>query len=567
MNMLTLIKSWGIFMLLISYALVAQASTDVDVLTDKFLLPDFQQTIFVDSSLKQSCDTYHPQTRRCQKGAFKALKTLNQATQTAKPGDLFMIREGDYKEVLHITQSGTAEAYIGFIAFNAEQVRLTNINSIDNGEVYGPIWLDQSSYNLISGIDVTGSVGFGRLLNAHHNIIDNGEFIESTFWRDGRGASKRGGLYVAFSHFNKITNNYFYKGTDSLSLVHSDHNLIENNEMTLAGHDLWNIKCGSFNVVRGNEFSNKNQKLGAVFDCEKGTMSWHGNGQFAQQKVVLDRTKNNVIEGNIFRDASHYYSTSGGNGIQYAGQQGIIRFNRFYRTNAGFSLASYKEEAMYNYDNRIYNNTFHDNWCVGIAIGKERKKLQDNEFVNNILWNNQGLSSEKCSDESAKQILFKKESLENSFLNNNIASSKGDQVIGVWGRRGSYAIDDPASFEDNIALDPQFVDEANNNYQLRKNSPMIDKGAFVSTIVSDSGAGKEITVEDAKFFFDGYAISGVQGDLIQIQGQQQTARILAIDYQHNVLTLDKMITWSEGDLLSLAYQGEAPDIGALEFTD
>jgi len=552
-------------MLFFLYALVAQAHDTVNTLADKFLVPRFQQTIFVDSSLKQSCDTYNPQARSCQKGTFKALKNLNQATQTAKPGDLFMIRAGDYKEALHITQSGTAEAYIGFIAFGAEKVRLININSTDNGETYGPIWLDQSSYNLISGIDVTGSVGFGRLLNAHHNIIDNGEFIESTLWRDGRGKSKRGGLYIAFSHFNRITNNYFYKGTDSLSLVHSDYNLVENNEMALAGHDIWNIKCGRFNVIRDNEFSNKNQKIGAVFDCESGTMSWHGNGRFAQKGAVLDRTKNNVIEGNIFRDATRYYSTSGGNGIQYAGQQGIIRFNRFYRTNAGFSLASYKEEAMYNYDNRIYNNTFHDNWCVGIAIGKERKKLQDNEFVNNILWNNQGLSSEQCSADSAKQILFKKESIDNRFFNNNVASAKGDQVIGVWGRKRSYSIDHSASFEQNIALNPQFVDEENNNYQLQKKSPMIDKGAFLTTIVGNSGKGDKIAVEDATFFFDGHTIRGLKGDLIQIQGQQQTARIIAVDYQRNVLTINKPLTWSKGEGISLPYQGNAPDIGALEF--
>jgi len=556
----------------VSFPIVVQAEGySTKSLTEQFSLPDFKETVFVDQTINDTCQTYNPSKRNCKNGKQLAFSTLKQATQHAQKGTVYLIRAGDYKEVLHLRHSGSAKAYIGFVAFKGEKVTLTGVNSTANEEPYGPIWLNQSSYNLVSGINVTGSVGFGRLLNAHHNIINNGQFVESTFWKGGRGESKRGGIYIAFSHFNKITNNYFYKGTDSLSLVHSNHNLVENNQMDLAGHDVWNIKCGSFNVIRNNEFSNKNQKLGSVFDCDVGTMSWHGNGEFAQQKAVLDASKNNLIEHNIFRDATRYYSTSGGNGIQYAGQNGIVRFNQFYRTNAGFSLASYKTEAVYNYDNRIYHNTFHDNWCVGIVVGKEIKKQRDNEFVNNILWNNQGLSRSQCGERSAKQILFRKNTGNNWFFNNNIASETSDKIIGVWAKEKHYSIYDfegsylPVQFDKNLAVNPQFVDETTNNYQLKKNSPMIDAGAFMTIITSNSGKGSTLQVLDAKFFFDGYSIKGLQGDRIKIKGQDISARIIEVDYELNTIIVDKVLTWTEGDLISLAYIGNAPDIGAFEF--
>ena len=552
------------------HTLVVAESNQVQQLLDTFQIPSFNKTIYIDQNIKTSCKTYNLQKRNCQNGQYEAVSNLQQATLKAKPGTLFLIREGDYKEALHITISGNEKAYIGYVAYKNEAVSIINANSIDNGEVYGPIWLDNSSYNLISGIDVKNSVGFGRLLNAHHNIINNAQFIESTFWKGGKGKSKRGGLYIAFSHFNKVTNSFFYKGTDSLSLVHSDHNLIANNVMELAGHDIWNIKCGRFNVIKGNEFSNKNQKIGAVLDCESGTMSWHGNGKFAQQKAVVDRSQHNLIEQNVFRDATRYYSTSGGNGIQYAGQKGIIRFNQFYRTNAGIGMTSYGSEAQYNYDNRIYHNTFYDNWCVGISVGRELKKHQDNQFINNILWNNQGLASSDCQANNAKQLLFNPSSVHSWFINNNIGSSNGTQVVGVWGRDKDYSIEEykdnfsGIEFEGNIASVPLFFDAMNDNFSLADSSPMIDRGAFLTQVISKSGRGKKLQVSDASFFSDGNLIDGLLGDLIQIEKGTKVARIISIDYQSNSLLLDSELIWAEGDFISLSYKGKAPDIGAFE---
>ena len=68
-------------------------------------------------------------------------------------------------------------------------------------------------------------------------------------------------------------------------------------------------------------------------------------------------------------------------------------------------------------------------------------------------------------------------------------------------------------------------------------------------------------MKDAGYFFDGYGI--VEGDTIQLAGQTATARIVSIN--SNTLVVDKALTWSAGQGVSLAYQGSTPDIGAYEY--
>ena len=544
-------------------------------LIKRFSVPEFKRVIIVDHQLKQACKDYELSNRQCGQGKTRAVTNLTNATEIAQPGDLFLIREGRYQQVLHLTKSGTERAYIAFSAYQQEQVLITGVNSEDKGEQYGAVWLDEVAFNIVNGLTVEKSIGFGRFLNAHHNLFINNFFTGSTLYNNGKGASKRGGLYIAFSHHNSVINNSLKQGTDLLSLVHSNYNLIEDNEMSLAGHDLWNIKCGSGNVIRGNVFSNKKQKIGSVFDCESETMNWHGNGQFKQVQPVLDASKHNLIEHNIFKDAVRYYSASGGNGIQYAGQQGIIRFNLFYHTNVGFSLSSYQTEAAYNYGNRIYNNTFHNNWCVGIAVGRWIKRFEDNQFVNNLLWNNQGLTKNQCKDQGTQQILFVAKQGDQWFLNNNIGNTNSDKVIGLWGKSPALSVYDfegsfiPVKFKDSLAQDPLFVNSAKGDYQLSAASPMIDKGVLLTEITSDNDTADVLTVVDSKFFFDGQGIAGISGDKVMILSKEtaslQSAQIVKVDNEQRQLYLDKAVTWKKGDKISLAYSGEKPDIGAFEY--
>ena len=540
-----------------------------------YLVPEpdfnFSHIIYIDNQLSRDCVDYDVASRRCGRGEQLAFATIAGAAASAAPGVNFQLRGGDYREMLHVTTSGRADAYLGYSAYQNEVITLVNVDSWDKGQAYGALWLDQVSYVLIDGIDVHGSVGFGRLLNAHYNVISNGEFSDSRLMASGNTASKRGGLYIAFSDYNRILNNRFYRGTDALALVHSNHNLVADNRIDLAGHDVWSIKCGNFNVIRNNEFSNKQQKIGSLFDCESATMSWHGNGRFARDDTVVDQTQHNLIDSNIFRDALNYYSTSGGNGIQYAGQRGIIRRNLFYRTNVGLGMQGYSEEAKYNYGNRIYHNVFHNNWCAGLNTANAVVKMTDNRYLNNILWNNQGSGANNCAAVNAKQILWQASNNGGDyFINNNIASARGDEILGSWGAEIGYDIDDYAFFIDaiqftgNLQQNPEFVDEDAGNYRLRAASPMLDAGAYFTQVTSASGTGNRLELDDVSYFYDGFGIPGEVGDRIQIAGQTDTAIIVKIDYHNSSIFVDKPLTWKQGDGIALSYTGAAPDLGAFE---
>jgi parallel beta-helix repeat protein len=538
-----------------------------------FVIPSFTTTLYIDATLANSCDDYNLPSRTCGSGRERAFSSIAASAVAAAPGVNFQIRGGDYNEMLHVNTSGTPDAYLGYTAYDGEVVTLLDADAWIDDEDYGAIWLDHVSYVWLNEIDVRGSVGFGRLLDSHHNIISNSDFSESRLWGGNTGASKRGGLYVAFSHYNRLLNNRFYKGTDSLALIHSDYNLIEGNTMDRAGHDIWNIKCGSFNIVRNNKFSNEDQKLGSVFDCEAATMSWYGNAEFAQDTAVVDRSQHNLIEGNIFRDTVKEDATGDGNGIQYAGQNGIIRRNLFYRANVGIDMASYRGEATYNYGNRIYNNVFHDNGCAAIVTGKPSltEKMTDNAYLNNIIWDNQGAGATNCTDKNAKQILWRaREDGGDRFVNNDIASRLGDEVLGGWGTENGYTIAvyenriDAMKFRDNLAVDPLFVNESDNDYRLHSSSPMVDAAAFLTTVRSVSGSGTTLQLADVNYFYDGFGIPGEVGDTVQVDGRAEAAIITNINYENKTITLDTPLTWQQGDGIGLSYKGAGPDLGAFE---
>jgi hypothetical protein len=100
---------------------------------------------------------------------------------------------------------------------------------------------------------------------------------------------------------------------------------------------------------------------------------------------------------------------------------------------------------------------------------------------------------------------------------------------------------------------------------LKSTSLLIDAGAFLARAAT-SGNGTLLPVNDARYFRDNYGITAVTGDRVQLAGQSERATIVGVDYNANTLTLDRALTWSANQGVSLAYQGTAPDIGAYEFT-
>lgn len=102
------------------------------------------------------------------------------------------------------------------------------------------------------------------------------------------------------------------------------------------------------------------------------------------------------------------------------------------------------------------------------------------------------------------------------------------------------------------------------DFTLQSSSPAIDAGTFL-THTRSAGSGNSLPVLNPKVFCDGFGI--VEGDVIQIASNGLQARIVSIDYETGVLTIDREIEWLDSDGVSYPYSGSAPDIGAHEFDD
>jgi len=532
------------------------------------------RTFYVDNAMAGRANytghcirSYDPTTRHCGGGSETAYKSLYDASVFAYPGDTVIIRGGTFHENLAPRRSGTKDKPITFTAMDNETVIITE----KGAPLYPAIELSNRSHIIIDGLTVTNVRRYLRADNAHYNVIRNCRFT-------GAYATDRAVMRFADgSTFNRFVNNYVQGGGDLIVIKNADHNLVQDNIFYNAAHSIFSIRCGSFNVIRGNTFVNEYQKIGEVYDC---------------CDLGLDiPTRCNLIEGNIFSFVPPHRNRTPFAGIQYAGQYSIIRRNIFSH-NAGPGLllglwpgrqcpggASW--EASRNLGNRIYHNVFYDNRLAAVDLtGKVNvpHAFEDNVFKNNIFCDNRYEQQDTrfwfFGVLNGKAVHVKTGRVEGfRFETNNIFSGGSDWAVVAGGREPLLKpANNPLAwwqsshaelFAGNIDADPQFVDAPNGDFRLRPGSAMIDAGTFL-TLTVGAGAGTRLPVADCTWFYDGYDIPGQRGDLIQVQGRTDTARVIDIDYDNNILILDRSLTWTENQGVALAFQSTAPDIGLVE---
>jgi parallel beta-helix repeat protein len=464
-------------------------------------------TIYVDGRIgSASCTDYSPSARSCGGGSGRAFRTLQGAAEAAVAGDVVQVRAGSYSERLVPGRSGTEALPLLFTVAPGETATLTNLDE-------PAIFLKQRSYVVVEGFTVTNVVGWARLEDSSYNTLRKNAFSRAT------ASGTTGGVKLVRGGYNRILENTLEEGNDSVVIQDSDRNVVLGNRFARGRHSLLSLRCGNNNVIRGNTFSNPDQKNLEIYDCE-GT---------SDAPVKLDATKRNLVEGNVIADTHGSSADYRYNGIQYGGQQGIVRRNVF-RDNAGggVNFQYYRDESLYNNRNRVYHNTFYNNRCFGIVgANGDSRVFFDNRARNNI------------------------------FYKNTDCSGGGGQT--------SIANPSRVILSDNAAItaSPGFADEAERDLRLAAGSPMIDAAAYLTTAAS-AGSGTRLSVADASYFFDGNGIPGEIGDEIQLEGQAEGARVVSIDLGTNTLTLDRSLTWTAGRGVALRFAGAKPDVGAHE---
>ncbi len=100
------------------------------------------------------------------------------------------------------------------------------------------------------------------------------------------------------------------------------------------------------------------------------------------------------------------------------------------------------------------------------------------------------------------------------------------------------------------------------DFGLQAGSPCKATGGPLTTTVGSGTNSLTIGVKDAGYFFDGFGISGVTGDIITLNSQTRT--ITDVDYGNNILTVNEPVTYTPGQ--SVYFGASAtPDVGSPGF--
>lgn len=472
-------------------------------------------------------------------------KTIGKANSTLQAGDTVYIRKGTYNQTIRPSKSGTQGNYITYARYDNEEVIITGVT--DGAD------LRARNYIAIDGLSIIKPSNFGVNIqnnsgSYHHIIVKNCYLYGANGWTN---------LYMKRVSYSKILNNtfesYCNNGSGGPTGDHtsvrdgSSYNLFEGNyygesaHTSLAFEDKTSDQTAplSYNVIRDNIFSNPLHSNVSLWD---GTR-YH----LFDNNSVLDageNAANNMCGSSADRTKPRVNHT----GFKSQSKSSIIRRNLFVN-NGKVSIVAWKSDNNETHDNRVYNNTISENVDGLQVLGDSI--VNGNVIKNNIIYNNKGFNINRSLSTSPRENYY----FNNNILNGSIKYAPEAGTTSLDNLNTKYA----SYWKANIASFPEFVDESNRDYNLQSTSPMIDKGDFLTRTTS-AGSGKIIPVRDATYFMDGWGI--IEGDLIQLEKQDQPVRILNIE--NNNITVDRNISWNNGDGVSLPYTGSAPDIGAFE---
>lgn len=253
----------------------------------------------------------------------------------------------------------------------------------------------------------------------------------------------------------------------------------------------------------------------------------------------------NVWESNRMHYCGAPADSNGGHIIEMATDKNIWRFNTICYGQAS-GIAFDVSGAAQCRSNAIYNNTIFENG-LGVTLGitnalqgfcgivNLQSQNSNNFIVNNIIWAN--------------------------APSNVWPTTPGSQVMRTnWD--GDVAACTYPQFVNTNGYGDYFRTSSLPNLALQTNSPCIDAGTWLAYVTTASGSGTSMGVDNSLYFSDGNRI--VTGDTIQLQGQTNTVTVSSNDWANNTLYLSGSLTWTNGQGVSLAYNGTAPDMGAFE---
>ncbi|MBN2581867.1 MAG: right-handed parallel beta-helix repeat-containing protein [Planctomycetes bacterium] len=507
--------------------------------------------------------------------AGKAFATIAKAATLAAAGDTVNILPGTYVGRIRPAHGGTAEAPITYRRQGEGEVVITTSKETDGGK-----WEERFAWKLGAGNDYTiidgmtfrdaeGWVYIGDY--AHHNTVRNCTFERCRMYH---------GIYVNNGSYNAIAGCKFLDAiaypegwtpddpepalADYISLWRDSHyNLVEGNEfheithvaVSIMGHDPDCI--ASHNIIRGNTFHEPKWKC-VSFHAAAHTLVEDNTMTGLAASFIQFHAEKTIVRRNIF---THCRAVRSKPHPTYF--HGVLWLKSSVDEYGSMDLAQHS---------RIYNNTFVD--CqvplTYRGVAGTLLPVSDNVFKNNLF-------SGFTTPLRLPMPFYKNFTTQqaNLFTGNLLFGGPEDGKVfelipdgkepGQLMTLAEVVAESPKMcrrqlFDGNLEADPKLTAPDKGDFRPAPGSPCIDGGAAL-TRTRFAGQGTQVVVEDALYFCDGFR--RIDGDLVRIGGND-AVRVTAVDYDMRTLTVDRELTWAAGDAVNLAYQGKAPDIGAVE---
>ncbi|MFO8081160.1 MAG: right-handed parallel beta-helix repeat-containing protein [Armatimonadota bacterium] len=452
--------------------------------------------------------------------------TLEHASSMAGPGDTVVLAPGEYPGELAPARSGEPGAPITFRSAQRHEAVLTGPES-----GHAAVLQDVSHVRLEGLAFRPRSEGGMWVLGQRAEAIELVDLMMDGCDQSGsvRLIDCADVRMIDCAALNGRRGNMVYV-TDSERLV------FEGCEMSGSGHAVLLFLPDRTNrqvVIRGCVFAGKTGRT-----------------------VLIDSVDQMLFEDNVIV-RSFDGGRSAGPRFGFFATNSIFRGTRVY-DNWGhelFNIQPYRETLDFT-GVRVYNNVFHGNCSEAAWVRNYEGKfnMTDSVLANNVFADNEPFGSDRqfiiAEEDPREDILFR-----GNLVEGNV------EVLGELLPASELADGEP--LEGVIAGAPQFTDAAAWEHVPADGSPLIDGGVFLTEAVAD-GEGERIEVEDAKWFYDGFGITGEQGDLIAVGTAGNVARVVSIDYETDELALDRPMQWSAGDPVSLPWAGDAPEIGVFE---
>jgi parallel beta-helix repeat protein len=526
-------------------------------------------------------------------------RTIQKAANTMIAGDHVFIRQGLYVERVQPQNPGNENNYITYQAYPGEEVVIESPNTWSSDFCF---YLSDSRdlhHLRFIGLTLRNASGANIYVHAGYSspksfIVLDGLTIESgylgVFFRNGVTESLIVNCEIRENQYNiyldrrnrdiLIAENEvsYTQIIDPVDPWSNNINLYgvqdsENSDIIIRDNHVHHALMQGIEVFHANDILIKNNHC-------------HHNGATGIQiegsggSAVSDRV---VVDGNLCEYNSQTYQSETGMWIDDS-QHVIVQNNTSRHNEIGLKITG-STRVIVRYNTIYMNNhsTFINSSGIQVRESSSDGKSTDDIIVHNTFYRN-GQNSQRAqavvgvwshlpevertvfrnniSADSLADIDLWIVGLTHTLDNNNYYNSLRELSVRWQGSIVNWYTYILTSGQDgySISSDPRFIDPGKGLFKLMTDSPCRDAGGPLTTTTSN-GSGTEVEVADARYFSDGMGV--IEGDRIRI-GANRIAIVLGVDYETNMITVDRDLQWNTGDNVNYPYHGGAPDMGAFE---